>query len=197
MPPEASEAVPLAPALERTAPPGASSSGAAESEGRAPLCWPFRTREQQARAQQRAAEAAKSESEPESEMESENESSQSADGRERDEQVESDSGELSQQSIDAVLLARSLCTVGERLSCQLTGGLCASIRACPRDPRISSRSSRSQEHAAHAFEPPRCLLARSQVDFVGLLRLDDVCGWQMWCSDACWVSGGGSAAGFA
>ena len=157
----------------------------------------FRTREQQERAQQRPAEAAKSESEPDPDQESEDERSHSVDGRDCGEEVETDSGDSFQQSPDAVLLARSLCTVGERLSCQLTGGLCASIRACPRDPRISSRSSRSQEHVAHAFAPPRCLLARSQVDFVGLLRLDDVCGWQMWCSDACWVSGGGSAAGFA
>ena len=96
MAPEAYEAAPPAPALERAAPPGASGSEAADPEGRAPLQWPFRTREQQARAQQRAAEAAKIESEPESEMESDNESLQSADGRERDEQVESDSEELSQ-----------------------------------------------------------------------------------------------------
>ena len=103
MAPEASEAAAPAPALQRTAPPGVSGSGTAAPEGRATLRWPFRTREQQELAQQRAAKAAKSESEPESEMESDNESSQSADGRERNEQVESDSGESSQQSSDAVL----------------------------------------------------------------------------------------------
>ena len=103
MAPEASEAAAPAPALQRTAPPGVSGSGIAAPEGRATLRWPFRTREQQERAQQRAAKAAKSESEPESEMESDNESLQSADGRERNEQVESDSGESSQQSSDAVL----------------------------------------------------------------------------------------------
>ena len=41
MAPEAYEAAAPAPALERTAPPAASDSGAAETEGRAPLRWPF------------------------------------------------------------------------------------------------------------------------------------------------------------
>ena len=54
MAPEASEAAAPAPALQRTAPPGVSGSGIAAPEGRATLRWPFRTREQQERAQQRA-----------------------------------------------------------------------------------------------------------------------------------------------
>lgn len=76
MAPEVYEAAPPAPALERTSPPGASDSGTAEPEGRAPLRWPFRTREQQARAQQRAAEHQISESSSESSEESEGERGQ-------------------------------------------------------------------------------------------------------------------------
>ena len=40
-----------------------------------------------------------------------------------------------------------------------------SIRRRPGARRISPRSSQPQEHATHAFEPPRCLPARSQVEF--------------------------------
>ena len=50
------------------------------------------------------------------------------------------------------------------------GGPCTSFRARPREIRISPRSSRPQEHAAHAFEPPCGLSARSQVDFAHACR---------------------------
>ena len=62
-------------------------------------------------------------------------------------------------------LRRCLPTWGERLSSRDAGGSRASKRARPREIRISPRSSQPQEHAAHAFEPPRCLPARSQVEF--------------------------------
>ena len=59
---------------------------------------------------------------------------------------------------------------GERLSGLTAGGPCTSFRARPREIRISPRSSRPQEHAAHAFEPPCGLSARSQVEFAHACR---------------------------
>ena len=62
-------------------------------------------------------------------------------------------------------LRRCLNMIIERSSCWAAGYSCPSIRTPLRATRIAPRSSQPQEHAAHAFEPPRCLPARSQVDF--------------------------------
>jgi hypothetical protein len=66
--------------------------GAEEPEGRVPLRYPFRTREQQERAQQQAAREEESPSESSSEFESEGERGRSSDGRGSDEEVDADSG---------------------------------------------------------------------------------------------------------
>ena len=90
MAPEHDEAAMAAIAPEVSGPTDAPRPGTEEPEARAPLRWPYRTREQQERAQQLAAEAEKSETSPESSEESEDERWQGRYLRVHDEEGHSD-----------------------------------------------------------------------------------------------------------
>jgi hypothetical protein len=72
--------------------------GTEHSEGRAPLRWPYSSREQQERALQAVAEAEMSESSSESSEDSERAENKSDAGRDNDEEVNSESGESSKSS---------------------------------------------------------------------------------------------------
>ena len=77
---------------------GTTRPGSGPLEARAPLRWPYRSREQQERAQQLAEEAAKSETSPESSEESEDERWQGGDGRVQGEEGYSDEEQSSEGS---------------------------------------------------------------------------------------------------
>ena len=98
MAPEHDEAAMAATAPEVSGPTDAPRPGTEEPEARAPLRWPYRTREQQERAQQLAAEAEKSETSPESSEESEDERWQGGYRRVHDEEGHSDEEQSSEGS---------------------------------------------------------------------------------------------------
>ena len=94
---------------------GTTRPGSGPLEARAPLRWPYRSREQQERAQQLAEEAAKSETSPESSEESEDERWQGGDGRVQGEEGYSDEEQSSEGSSAPALDESATGTAQDRL----------------------------------------------------------------------------------